>query len=126
MTDHVITPTLHVSPRTEMKTGELRRQGFVPVELYGHKVENKHYQVELKALTSLMRAFGTTSLIDVVTEDGKAPVKVLFKEPQYHPLSHNILHLDLHQVNLKEKITAEVPLTFVGVCLLYTSDAADE
>jgi len=85
---------------------------LIPLELYGHGKENRHLVASLKEVTKLYRECGTTTLIDII--DGENRVKVLFTEPQIHPMSHSLVHLDLHAVNLKEKITAEVPISFVG------------
>lgn len=112
MTHAEITPTLTVTPRGEATANALRQQGLTPLELYGHSKENRHLAAPTKELTKLFKQFGETTLIDVI-EDGKT-TKVLFTEAQLHPLTHEILHLDLHAVNLKEKITAEVPISFVG------------
>jgi len=42
------------------------------------------------------------------------PVKVLIKEPQLNPVTHQLIHADLYQVDLTQIITADVPLVFVG------------
>lgn len=112
MTHEEITPVLHVTTRTDDKNGALRRANQVPLVLYGEDITNRHLSADLKEVTKLLREFGETTLIDVV--EGDKTVKVLFREPQLHPLSHQVMHLDLHQVNLKEKVTADVPIVFVG------------
>lgn len=83
------------------------------MSLYGEGIAAAAVTIENKEVTRLMAEHGTTTLVDLVVDD-KAPVKVLFREPQYHPVTHTLLHLDLFKVNLKEKITTEVPLEFVG------------
>ncbi len=113
MTHADTTPVLNVSARGEETSKALRRAGLVPLELYGHGKDNRHLVAPLKEVTRLFRQCGETTLVDVV--EGENTVKVLFTEPQFHALTHSILHLDLHAVNLKEKVTAEVPIVFVGV-----------
>ena len=113
MTHAEITPTLNVTLRGDEKPNALRREGLIPLELYGHGKENRHFVAPLKEVTKLYHQFGETTLIDVV--EGENTVKVLFTEAQIHPMTHALRHLDLHAVNLKEKITAEVPISFVGV-----------
>ena len=38
----------------------------------------------------------------------------LVKEMQYHPISGDVIHTDLYEVDLTAKITVNVPLHFVG------------
>jgi large subunit ribosomal protein L25 len=113
MTHAEITPTLTVTLRGDIKTKALRREGLVPMELYGHGKDNRHLVAPVKDVTKLYRTFGETTLIEVI--EGENKVKVLFTEAQIHPMTHNLVHLDLHAVNLKEKVTAQVPISFVGV-----------
>ena len=113
MTHAEITPTLTVTVRGDEKINTLRQQGLVPLELYGHGKDNRHLAAPLKEVTRLLKQYGETTLIDII-EDGKT-TKVLFTEPQLNPMTHEVLHLDLHAVNLREKITAEVPISFIGV-----------
>ena len=47
--------------------------------------------------------------------DGEArPRKVLVRTVMYNPRGGDPLHIDFYQVNLKEKITADVPIVVVG------------
>lgn len=91
----------------------LRREGLVPMELYGTDTANMHVMADARSLSHLLAEHGTTTLIDL-TIDKNNPVKVLLREPQYHPVTHAVLHLDLFKVNLKEKIVTDVPIEFVG------------
>ena len=43
-----------------------------------------------------------------------APTKVIIQDIQRHPLSNAIIHADLHQVKMTEKLRAEIMLHFVG------------
>lgn len=113
MTDSPSAPVLSVTERGDKTAAQLRRDGLTPLELYGHGKENRHLAASTKEVEKLLREHGLTTLIDI--EEGGKRTKVLFAEPQHHPAGRQLLHLDLHAVNLKEKITAAVPLVFVGV-----------
>lgn len=102
-----------VNTRDERTAGVLRAENLVPMELYGAGLTNAHVTADAKTIASQLREHGTTTLLDLVVDDG-TPVKVLFREPQYDSVTYNLLHLDLYKVNLKEKITADIPLVFVG------------
>jgi large subunit ribosomal protein L25 len=51
-------------------------------------------------------------LIDLDYGDGIK--KVLVKDTQRDVLKYTFTHVDFYQVNMKEKITAEIPLHFIG------------
>jgi large subunit ribosomal protein L25 len=91
----------------------MRKVGQMPVEVYGNGVTNLHLAVETKAFTKLFSDAGTSTLIDLKIGDAKA-IKVLVNDVQYGAVSGSIIHADLHQVKLDEKIQTEITLTFVG------------
>jgi large subunit ribosomal protein L25 len=95
------------------KLKSYRKKGLVPAVLYGHKVKPQPLFVNLSEFNSVFSQSGTSTLVDLKIEDGKAQ-KILIKEPQYHPLELKPLHVDFYQVKMKEKIQTEIPLKFVG------------
>lgn len=95
------------------KAPALRRQGKLPLVLYGKGVEPLSLAGDALAASKIFKAAGESSLVQIKIA-GQADRIILFKEPQYDPRTGAVLHLDLYQVNLKEKIRAEVPLKFVG------------
>lgn len=106
--------SLKVAERASEGTAKtLRANGIVPLILYGKKQEAKSLQTDSTIFTKLLHEHGTTTLLTL--EDGPATgVKVLIREPQFDPVTHEVLHADLFAVNLTEKITATVPLVFEG------------
>lgn len=107
--------SLTARPRSE--TGRhvqaLRREGAVPAVLYGHKISPLSLAIDAKELDRVWHRAGRTHLVDVKVQGQKAH-KVLIKDLQIHPRSGHPLHVDLFAVNLREKITAEVPVIVVG------------
>lgn len=95
------------------KVKNLRKNGQMPVVVYGSGVDTKHYTVDTKAFTKLLSEAGTSTLIDLAVEGGKA-VKVLINDYQHDIITGEMIHADLHQVKLDEKIQTEIALTFVG------------
>ncbi|MDO8471981.1 MAG: 50S ribosomal protein L25 [bacterium] len=106
--------SLQVADRTTEGTAKtLRSKGIVPLILYGKKQEAQSLQTDSTTFTKLLHEHGTTTLLTL--EDGPATgVKVLIREPQFDPVTNQVLHADLFAVNLTEKITATVPLVFEG------------
>jgi large subunit ribosomal protein L25 len=107
---------LTVEPRQENgKAGKkLRREGLVPGVVYGHKVDSQSIQVPMRELEHVYLRAGSISLIDLKVGDGAAR-KVFIHKVQRDPVTHHVRHVDFMEVNLREEITASVPLVLVGV-----------
>ena len=60
------------------------------------------------------RAAGESTLIDVLVEGEKEPRPVLVSEIQFDPATSQPIHVSFHQVALKEKVTANVPVAVIG------------
>jgi large subunit ribosomal protein L25 len=108
--------SLKARPRSE--TGRhvqaLRREGNVPAVLYGHKVSPQALAIDAKELERTWHHAGRTHLVDIQIEGQRQARKALIKDLQIHPRSGRMLHVDFFAVNLREKITAEVPVIVVG------------
>jgi large subunit ribosomal protein L25 len=105
--------TLKVEERTDFgsrSTRRLRRSGMVPGIVYGGGSETRHFQVGERDLRNVLVHGG--ALIDVEL-DGKA-TPVVIKDQQHHPVRGQVLHLDLLEVKLDEKIEADVTIELLG------------
>lgn len=98
---------------TGRKVGQLRRQGLVPVIVYGNVKEPVNLQVEAKALDRMLYAGGATRVVEVTVQGG-GKHNVLVKDVQREPVSHRVLHADLYAVNMSEKQHVVVPLVSKG------------
>jgi large subunit ribosomal protein L25 len=84
---------------------------MVPGVVYGHGGDAKLFSVvdrELRVVLSEGHA-----LFDLEIE-GQEAVPVVVKEQQYHPVKGDVIHMDFLEVNLDEKIEAEVSLELEG------------
>jgi large subunit ribosomal protein L25 len=106
--------TLTVEPRLTIGKAvtALRREGKIPLVLYGHNVESRNLQVDRIAFERVYRGAKGTHLVELTVEG--TSVMTLIHETQRHPLSGEFVHADFLQVNMNEVITAEVPIEFVG------------
>jgi len=95
------------------KTNKGRKLGMVPAVVYGKKVESKSLWVNALDLSRLLKKFGESVIIDLKI-DGKDDRNVLIHELQKEVVSGKYLHIDFYQVNMTEKIEAEVHLEFIG------------
>jgi large subunit ribosomal protein L25 len=92
----------------------VRRDGYVPGVVYGHRTEPVNLQVSERALHHALRVAGTNRLITLSIGGQETPKMVLVRELQRDSLSHVMLHVDFYEVVMTEEITAEVPIVLVG------------
>ena len=95
------------------KVKNLRKQGILPASIYGQGIKSISVQVPLKETIEIFRKAGETGLVDLQMGTSKKKT-VLLKNPQFDPVSDQLIHLDFHQVKLTEKVTVAVPLEIVG------------
>ena len=104
---------LDVDIRKEQGTSAARRtrlRGRVPAVLYHSGLEATPLSMDKK---SLYKALKTGQMIFEVTVEEK-PQFVLLKEIQYHPVTDEVIHIDLQKVKEDEKISLEVVIRSVG------------
>lgn len=94
------------------KTNALRREGFVPAELYGHGSQNAHLSVAAKDFSKIYAAAGENTVITLVVGTKKVPA--IIHHVSRHYLSGDPVSIDFYQVRMDEKITAHIPLEFIG------------
>ena len=94
------------------KVKQLRKDGFLPATVYGRNFEPKSVQFKTMELERFYDKVGESGLVELLIGDEKLPI--LFRNPQYSPVEGNLVHIDCYKVNLKEKITATVPIEFIG------------
>ncbi len=96
----------------------LRKEGFVPCNLYGEKKDDKGLPVALAFASSFseLRKLIYTPHIYVVriNIDGTDHTAVL-KEIQFHPVTDAPLHVDFYEVNEQKPITIGIPVKLVGL-----------
>lgn len=94
------------------KVRHLRKEGILPGNVYGKKIDSLSLQIPLKEFTTVYDKVHETGLIDLEI-DGKTHA-VLIHNVQISPINFQPLHADFFEVNLKEKITASIPVEAVG------------
>jgi large subunit ribosomal protein L25 len=92
----------------------LRRGGLIPCNIYGHGMESQPVQVEARKLGQIIARAGGTDLISLKMVDADTPGMVLIRDVQRNPMTGEPIHVDFYQVNMAEKLKADVPLVFTG------------
>ena len=102
---------------TGRKVKSLRKEGLVPANIYGKKIKSQAIEVKLSDFKKVFEEAGETGLITLKIGGGKTKGKdraVLVSNVQLDPVSDSTIHVDFRQVDLKEKVTAGVPVEMVG------------
>ncbi len=94
------------------QTRALRKKGFIPAELYGHKTENFHLMVPVADFHRVFREAGENTLVQVVFNNKKHPV--LIHDVTRDPVTDEVNAVDFYQIRLDERIKIKIPLHFIG------------
>lgn len=96
----------------------LRKEGFIPCNLYGEKKDANGAPVALafaSAFSELRKLIYTPHIYVVrINIDGTDHTAVL-KEIQFHPVTDAPLHVDFYEVNDQKPITIGIPVKLVGL-----------
>ncbi len=96
----------------EDKINKVRSENLIPGIIYGKGFENIAISLKEIEFKKLYKHAGTSNLVEVAV-DGKK-YKTLIHDTQIEPIRNSVIHVDFYKVNMKEKITAEIPLVFIN------------
>jgi large subunit ribosomal protein L25 len=97
---------------TGKKVKTLRREGLVPLVVYGRQEPVNVQAFEFDTKRAIARAGG--QLMELKIKGEKKPRMVLARGEQYDAISGVLLHADLYEVDMTETIQVDVPLALVG------------
>lgn len=97
----------------KVKVKDLLKAGLVPLEFYGQGVKNQSFQANYQDFRRMYRVAGGNTVVEIDI-DGKEKLNALVHDVQFNPVSGNVVHVDLINVRMDVKVTANVPLVFVG------------
>ncbi len=104
---------LDISNRVDLKSRgakKVRKSGFVPGVLYYAGEDPINISIQKSVLFQAMQSGQRIFEID---QSGKSQFTMI-KQIQYHPVSDEIIHVDLMRVRRSEKISISVPIVLVG------------
>lgn len=94
------------------KVKTLRHEGILPANISGKKIKSLAIQVNIKDFQGVYKEVGETGLLTLMIEKDEKPV--LVHNVQINAKTDDLLHVDFLQVDLKEKVEAEVPVELTG------------
>ncbi len=89
---------------------DLRHKGYVPGIFYSADHDPVTFSIEKRHLYDALQSQSHVYSIDVNGNNRHA----IFTEIQYHPVTEEIIHVDLFGVSLKDKINLSVPVILEG------------
>lgn len=102
-------------PGSKQRARRLRRSGKIPGVLYGPKTQTIALELNKKEFSSRVAGLEGSHLVRLKSDAASLVDKVaLVKEMQFHPITGEVVHADLYEVDLAAKIRVQVPLHFVG------------
>lgn len=111
--------TLTATLRESVGSGESRRirnDGLLPAVIYGLGMEPVSIALNARDFTSALKTEAGSNVI-LNLEVGKKKYTTLPREIQRHPYKNEFLHIDLIQIDLTQKVEADVQINFLGIPL---------
>jgi large subunit ribosomal protein L25 len=91
----------------------LRQTGRIPAILYGEGQANLALVLDKKDIIRILKSdSGLNTLFRVTVEGGDRDVMI--KDLQIDPLSDQLLHADLIQIDMNKAVRVEVPIELIG------------
>lgn len=115
------TAELKVEKRTHSSTSankRLRRDGYLPGNIYGKGSESIAVAVKKNELRKKMSHFGRNAIFTLNVVGEKKPYSVIIKEIQNSPMMDEELHVDFQQISLSEEIKTDVMVKVVNTELI--------
>ena len=108
--------TLKVDKRKEFgrKVKHLREKGIIPANIYGSDFKSTSIQVDAKEFAKVYLKTGETGIVELDLDGEKQTLPALVHNVQKDPIKDTPIHVDFLKVDLKKKVTADVPLVVTG------------
>jgi large subunit ribosomal protein L25 len=91
-----------------------RRSGLVPGILYGEGKDATPISVEPRALLRILHSDSGANTLISLKLAGSGDARVLVKDFQLDPVTHQVLHADFYRVAMDKAIEVTIPITIKG------------
>jgi large subunit ribosomal protein L25 len=109
--------TLEALTRNDFGKNEarrIRRDGRVPGVLYGEGKNATPISVEPRALLRILHSESGANTLISLKLSGSGDARVLVKDFQLDPVTHEVLHADFYRVAMDKMLQVTVPVTIRG------------
>lgn len=93
---------------------KLRKQKLVPANVFGSHIKSLALTLKFDEFRKVYEEAGESSIVYLAVAGETKSRPVLVRPPQLHPVTRIPLHVDLREVNLKEKIKTMIDVVLVG------------
>ncbi|HEX8142613.1 MAG TPA: 50S ribosomal protein L25 [Pyrinomonadaceae bacterium] len=100
--------------RGKNDAGRTRREGLVPVTIYGGEGEAVSATAPLRELAAILRSDAGHNAIFTIDVEGVGPSEVMFHDRQIDPVRGRLVHADLKRLVVGQKIEVTVPIHLSG------------
>ncbi len=95
------------------EANRLRKASHIPTIIYGKRAESRPALVNARELRQFLSKYGRNTVFSTELAE-EHDFSMFIKDVQYHPVTKDIIHVDLQRVSLNEKIQTEVPVKTIG------------
>ncbi|WP_372806563.1 50S ribosomal protein L25 [Pontiella sp.] len=92
----------------------LRRTGALPGVIYGDEKAPVSIEVEAHAFELILNHHASESMIIDVALEGEGDISVLVKDVQHHPVTSDLLHVDMMRIAANKPIHVDIPVDLIG------------
>ncbi|NLN76584.1 MAG: 50S ribosomal protein L25 [Armatimonadetes bacterium] len=109
---------LYRSDKSKKHRNSIRRQGYVTGSVFGLNLEPVPISLKLEDFVKQAKTAeaGTRTLIEmkITGSDDNLDSLVILKEFDKDPITRKVLDMQFQRINLKEKVTVNVPIELIG------------
>tara|TARA_B100000579_G_C22833178_1_gene857162 strand:- start:1846 stop:2532 length:687 start_codon:yes stop_codon:yes gene_type:complete len=88
----------------------MRRNGKIPANYYYHGESNQNIAIDKKIFNQAVQSGQRVFEVEMNGET----LYVMIKDAQYHPVTEEVMHIDLMRVRRTEKMTFSIPVVLEG------------
>ena len=92
----------------------MRRAGTLPGVIYGEGKEATPVQLDMHAFEELLHHHTSETMITEIVLEGSGDLSVLVKDVQRHPVTSDVMHVDLLKIVAGQVIQVDILLSLVG------------
>lgn len=111
--------TITVKAEVREKRGKddskkIRREGLLPITVYGGDAEPVAVTASLTELAAILRSDRGHNTVFKLDVAGVGVTDVMFQDRQIHPITSRLIHADLRRIVKGQKVEATVNLELIG------------